>query len=87
MKIKDFLDRRLDFTTVLRQQGQAMIDEVRRERTLEFVLMCKCSGVFLFFINNVERKVRSKNADEIRLFGRKMQLVLGYMIDRFSQIH
>ena len=76
----------LDFTTVLRQQGQAMIDEVRRERTLEFVLTCKCSGVFLLFINDVERKVRSKNADEICLFGRKMQLVLGYMIDRFSQI-
>ena len=42
---------------------------------------------FLLFINDVERKVRSKNADKIRLFGRKMQLVLGYMIDRFSQIH
>ena len=53
-----------------------MIDEVRRERTLEFVLTCKCSGVFLLFINDVERKVRSKNADEICLFGRKMQLDL-----------
>ena len=31
------------------------------------------SGVFLLFINDVERKVRSKNADERRLFGRKMQ--------------
>lgn len=62
MKIKGFLEMRLDFTTVLRQQGQAMIDEVRRERTLEFVLTCKCSGVFLLFINDVEHKVRSNNA-------------------------
>ena len=53
-----------------------MIDEVIIKRTLEFVLMYKCSGVFLFFINDVERKVRSKNADKIRLFGRKMQLAL-----------
>ena len=49
---------RLDFTTVLRQQGQAMIDEVRRERTLEVVLMCKGSSVFCFLKLIKEIKIK-----------------------------
>ena len=69
MKIKDFLDVSLDFTTVLRQQGQAMIDEVRRERTLEVCTVVQMFRCFFAFINDVECKVRSKNAGEIRLFG------------------
>lgn len=57
---------------ILRQQGKSMIDEVRRERTLEVVLMCKCSGVFLFFKTdkrNKNQKVRLKNAYKIQKFG------------------
>lgn len=58
MKIKVFWIKDL----ILRQQGQAMIDEVIIERTLEFVVMCKCFGVFYKMMMGAK-------------FGRKMQLV------------